>query len=117
MALAAEHPAVGDDAGPAEGVSLAGLMEKWNDCDVIRSQVLQKQSLLQWPSLKHVGVINFSTLAHNARVMAKVLEVWCPQLETPKTVWIDHVRDEAGAPKNLSNSNGWNRVCLRCAYR
>ena len=55
MALAAEHPAVGDDAGPAEGVSLAGLMEKWNDCDVIRSQVLQKQSLLQWPSLKHVG--------------------------------------------------------------
>ena len=99
MADAAEHPAVGD--GADVGVSLAGLMTKWNDDDAIRTHVLHTQSLLKWPSPKHVGVINFNTLALNARVISKLLEVWCPQLDTPKTVWIDHVRDEVGAPKHL----------------
>lgn len=113
MALAAEHPAVGDDAGADVGVSLAGLMNKWNSDDVVREQFLHKKSLLKWPSPKHVGVINFNTLSLNARVMGKVLEVWCPQLDTPKTVWMDHVRDEAGAPQNINNLNCYNGECSR----
>ncbi len=84
-----------DDAD-ASTVSLEGLANMWQDVEAIRDRVLKEKSLLVWPNPKMTGVINFNTLAMNARVLEVLLQLWCPQLSEPKTVIIDQVRDEVG---------------------
>lgn len=90
-----------DAVAVAPEASLAGLAKAWNDDEVIRKQLLGEKTLLSWPDPKMTGVINFATIAHNGRVLAHVLEKWCPQVDAPKTVNIDHVRAEARWSKSV----------------
>lgn len=76
--------------------SLEGLVKAWADDEHVRSLLLHKKSLLSWPSPAKKGVISFETMNLNAHVLSKIFEIWCPQLEYPKTLLIDDVRDQVG---------------------
>ena len=89
-------PDLEDDDDLPDHATLAGLMEAWNACDSCRDIALGQKSFLQWPSDKHVGVISFETMGRNGAFLEKVLKIWCPQLQEPKTVPIDSLRDEVG---------------------
>ncbi len=82
------------------GKTLEGLAKSWDSDEDIRHWVLDSKSLLKWPSSKKVGDITFETLAMNARVVNKVLDIWCPQLSEAKTLILEQVRDEDGSLKN-----------------
>ena len=75
--------------------SLEGLANKWNGDEGLRTLLLHKGSLLQWPSPEQKGVVNFDTMRLNSTVLNHVLELWAPQVEVPKTVCIDDMRDQA----------------------
>ena len=75
---------------------LDGLAKKWDADEIIRDRLLRHGSLLAWPNPKMQGVINFSTMAMNYRVIELLLQLWCPQMDQPKTVIIDQVREEVG---------------------
>ena len=95
-----------ENSEKAPGVNLlAGVGTIWENDEVIRGQLLQTGSLLKWPNEKMIGVISFTTAAHNARVLWHVLETWCQQVAEPKTVKIEDVRREAGQIINSSLSN------------
>ena len=84
----------GDEVQPMP--SLDGLAASWESCESIRDKLLLQGKFLSWPSPKTVGVINFESMAQNFTVVMKVLEVWCPQVEYPKTVCIDEMREQVG---------------------
>ena len=88
--------------------NLDGLSKAWADDECVRSLLLHKKSLLSWPSSKKTGVISFETMAQNARVLSKVLEIWCPQMEIPKTLSIDDAREQVRCSKNCY----WTNLCL-----
>lgn len=88
--------------------NLDGLAKAWADDECVRSLLLHKKSLLSWPSSKKTGVISFETMAQNARVLSKVLEIWCPQMEIPKTLSIDDAREQVRCSKNCY----WTNLCL-----
>ena len=91
---------------PVPGTSLEGLGHAWEADELVRGHALQNGgALLSWPSPKHVGVINFSTAACNAKVLSILLEIWCPQVPHVKTVNIDQLRGEVGLPKKIVNFN------------
>lgn len=77
------------------GLSLDGLAGLWNGDETIRSIVLHSGSLLQWPDPKKTGVINFATMAQNAVVLEHLIRIWCPQVPEPRTISIDHAREQA----------------------
>ena len=87
------------EAAPEGSPDLDGLAKVWNDDDTIRTRVLHTKSLLSWPSPKMTGVINFNTMRQNSAVIQTVLSVWCPRVQNPQTVYIDHMRDEDGMGK------------------
>lgn len=74
--------------------TLVGLGITWEKDEVIRGCVLKNHSLLQWPKPSMVGVISFTTIALNARVLDCVLRNWCPKSSIGKTLNIDDVRAE-----------------------
>ena len=74
---------------------LEGLMEAWNADDTVRSLVLHRGSLLQWPKASLVGVHTFETMALNETVLTELLKIWLPQNNTPKTISVDDAREEA----------------------
>ena len=76
--------------------SLSGLYKILEHDPAIRGAMLHSGSLLQWPSKAVTGVINFTTLAANYRVICKVLEHWCPKTAVPKTLIIEDVREQVG---------------------
>lgn len=76
--------------------SLEGVVAAWADDGHIRSLLLHRKSLLAWPSALKKGVVSFETISLNSQVLSKILEIWCPQLECPKTLVIDDVRDQVG---------------------
>lgn len=88
---------------PEPGKTLEGLAALWEDDKYVRSLVLSTQSLLKWPSKKKMGVITFETMSANYRVLSLLLKIWLPLNESAKTVFIDHVRNEAW---------GWNHSVL-----
>ena len=89
-----------DNDEPIPGTSLEGLGHAWEADECIRGHALQNGgSLLSWPTPKHVGVINFQCASHNAKVLSILLELWCPQVRSVKTVNIDQLRAEVGLPK------------------
>lgn len=83
-------------------MGLKGLAQRWNDHESIRSVILHRGTLLQWPTPKQVGVHTFETMAVNERVLMELLAVWLPQTETPKTISIDDIRDEANVRTSCS---------------
>lgn len=88
-----------DNDEPVPGTSLEGLGYAWEADECIRGNALQNGgSLLSWPSPKHVGVINFQCVSHNAKVLSILLERWCPQVPSVKTVNIDQLRAEVRLP-------------------
>ena len=78
---------------------LDGLAERWDEDASIRSIVLHRGTLLQWPSPQLVGVHTFVTMAINERVLMEVLKIWVPKTSTPKTINIDDARDQDRCPK------------------
>ena len=75
--------------------ALNGLATSWNKCRWIREHLLKTGNLLQWPSVKQVGVIDFTTAACNTRVLSRLMKVWLPQLQVLKTINIYAARKEA----------------------
>ena len=75
-------------------MSLKGLAEALNKNEAIRSTILHKGTILQWPSPRLVGVHTFNTMASNEAVMMEVLKIWLPQNPVPKTICIDDCREE-----------------------
>eukprot|EP00435_Cladocopium_sp_Y103_P070850 s275_g36.t1 len=103
MALPAPPPENDLDA-PVEGTSLEGLWKQWDNDETIRRFALKTGTLLSWPSPKHTGVLNFETMGRNVRVLSYLMEIWCPQVPTAKTINIDQIRAEV----RMHRSNqGW----------
>ena len=90
----AEGAAAAPGAEVAAESTLAGLGAILEKDEAIRRLALQTGRLLQWPSAAITGVINFTTMAFNFKVLYKVLEFWCPKVPTPKTFVMEDVRDE-----------------------
>ena len=76
-------------------MSLKGLADALNSNEAIRTTILHKGTILQWPSPRLVGVHTFNTMAANEAVVMEVLKIWLPQTPVPKTICIDTCRDEA----------------------
>ena len=101
-----------DDLIP--GTTLAGLFDRWENDEVIRGQALKCGGLLQWPDQKSTGVITFSTMSINARVLRHLLELWCPQVSEAKTVNIDQLREQDGWHKKSSVTKIYFQTCYMC---
>lgn len=95
MALHDANPDPIEEGDPSL-TSLDGLAKMWEDTEILRDRLLGTGSLLTWPEKKLTGVITFHTLSYNARLIERVLQLWCPQVETPKTVVIEQVREQVG---------------------
>lgn len=87
-------PAEGMEEEAAAEYSLAGLATAWEKDDIIRQRTLKEGNLLCWPNKKLTGVISFPTISANARVLDSVLRHHCPNYISPKTVHIDHLREQ-----------------------
>lgn len=90
--MAAGGPGMVEEGG--EGTSLEGLGDAWEADPVVRAQCLKNNSLLVWPDKRLIGVISFTTISLNVRVMELLLKLWCPQSSSGKTVNIDEVRKQ-----------------------
>lgn len=84
-----------------KGLSLDGLADEWEQDATLRAVVLHKGVLLQWPDPKRVGCVNFQSMAQNYKALEKLIITWCPQVETPKTISIDHAREQARVPEKI----------------
>lgn len=97
------------DDEPESGANLVGLAESWEGAADVRQRLLSTHSLLAWPSPKLTGVISFDTMSMNYKVLSLLIDVWCSQHATPKSVNIDQVREEDKGVKStnqaLSNNN------------
>ena len=82
-----------EEIAPA-GVSLDGLWRRLSDNEIIREKILRHGSLFAWPSKDRTGIINFTSLAQNSLVVRLVLDIWCPQLAEPKSLYVAQVRDQ-----------------------
>lgn len=97
--MAAGGPGMVEEGG--EGTSLDGLGAAWEADPVIRAQFLKNNSLLVWPDKRLIGVISFTTISLNVRAMEILLNLWCPQTSTGKTVNIDEVRKQDRHDENV----------------
>ena len=95
MALPDANPDPIEEGDPSL-TSLDGLAKMWEDTEILRDRLLGSGSLLTWPEKKLTGVITFLTLAYNAKLIERILQVWCPQVETTKTVVIEQIREQVG---------------------
>ena len=77
-------------------LDMAGLSDAWEGDGRVRRPAIKDGSMLQWPSAKKVGVINFAAVSLNHHVIKHVLSLWCPQAEDRKTVPINLLKPEAG---------------------
>lgn len=84
-----------EEADP-NSASLEGLAKAWEGVEILRDKLLRYGTLLTWSEPKLTGVINFHTMSPNAKVLEQILQLWCPQMDEPKTVNIYQVRDEVG---------------------
>ena len=75
--------------------ALNGLADMWNKNRHIREHLLQHGQLFKWPSPMQVGVVTFETAAFNFRVLARLLRLCLPKLDTLRTINIDAARKEA----------------------
>lgn len=75
---------------------LVGLAKSWENDEEIRRFILRHDALLRWPTPAKTGVTTFETMRMNSMVLGKVLDIWCPQVTSAKTVNIDDVRHEVG---------------------
>ena len=82
-------------------MSLQGLAQALNENEAIRTTILHKGTILQWPSPRLVGVHTFNTLACNEAVVMEVLKIWLPKNPVPKTICIESCREEAHFEKNM----------------
>lgn len=78
---------------------LEGLADRWDSITELRRRVIKEKCLLKWPSPKLVGVQSLETLRENVDIMAPLLEIWCPQKPTPKTIRVDDAKAEAPITK------------------
>ena len=74
--------------------ALSGLCKSLEQDPSIRTRALANGKLLQWDNSKVVGVVNFTSIAKNYRVVEKVLSLWLPQTNVPKTINIEDAREQ-----------------------
>ena len=81
--------------GKESETNLHGLAKMVANDEVLRKRMLSSGTLFVWPSPKTTGIVNLESVAMNVRLMNMVIEIWCPQSKKMKTLFIDHVREEA----------------------
>ena len=74
---------------------LKGLAEAWETDKAIRSAFLKTGCLFVWPSPQQTGIINFTTMEGNWRVINAMLEIWLPKIQNLKTISVHAARHEA----------------------
>ena len=86
---------------PAQGA----LATAWEQSIEIRQLFRDnKAHLTKWPSAELVGATSLRALALNVPVVQIALAVWCGNSETPKTMAIDWLKQEASFCNPLSSS-------------
>ena len=75
--------------------SLAGLKKALSDDEIVREQFCAKGTLWSWPCPKQTGIINFTSISQNSRILHHLIDIWCPQLEVAKTLPVPPARKEA----------------------
>ena len=70
------------------------LCEAWDGHGLIREQMRSKLGLLSWTAPATTGVANRSNLVLNRFVVQKILEVWVPFTDAPKSPPIEWLRSE-----------------------
>lgn len=78
-----------------EGVDLCGLAKAWGDDARVREPLLKTGSLFIWPCKKTTGIASFASLALNHASIGHLLDFWCCQTPTAKSIYIEHAKAEA----------------------
>ena len=85
-----------DVEGPLpEGVDLEGLAKAWGNDSRVREHLLKHGTLFQWPSKQTCGIVSFASLAMNFAVVDHLLDIWCCQVSTAKSIYIPHAKEQA----------------------
>ena len=95
----------------ADKDALKGLAVSWEKAKSIRGHLLKTGNILRWPSPNKVGCINFETMSLNYKVLAKLLEIWLPQIDTLHSVNIFACREEA-LFSAISSKLGVASICM-----
>ncbi|CAE7446293.1 unnamed protein product, partial [Symbiodinium necroappetens] len=77
-----------------EGVDLCGLAKAWGDDARVREPLLKSGSLFVWPCKKTTGIASFASLALNHAAIHHLLDFWCCQTPTAKSIYIEHAKAE-----------------------
>ena len=80
---------------PEMGVvgSLGGLLEMDPD---IRQNARQNKQLTEWPTRETIGIPSCRAIGCNLRLLTLACDWWAKHQETPKTVPVDILKEEAG---------------------
>ena len=82
---------------PSEDTTnLEGLSRAIANDEILREKILKEGTLFSWPNKKTVGIINFCSMAQNATLLGYLIDIWCPQIAHPKTLYVPHARKQAG---------------------
>ena len=95
LAEAPQTPPRKGPAKPRRDVDLSGLWEAWEGNRAIRKMSRKKGSLLEWEDPSKVGKINKKSLALNHKVILALVEVYCPNNESQKTVPVQNLKGQA----------------------
>lgn len=73
--------------------SLGALLERDQD---MRQNARQNKQLTEWPTPETTGIPSCRAIGCNLRLLTLACDWWAKQQETPKTVPVDILREEAG---------------------
>lgn len=74
---------------------LNGLARKLEDCAAVRRTALKTGNVCYWPSAKQTGVMSLSNVALNSEALKILIDLWCPQNATPKTIPLEDTKAQA----------------------
>ena len=74
--------------------ALAGLADMWESNSDFRRKVMQRKSLLEWPSESQVGVMSYESLGKNIDLLLPAIRIYCSRFPA-KSPCIADLKDEA----------------------
>ena len=102
MAEQSDYKKMPKKKGYAPKGHVNGLADALADRGQCRSQLLQKRTVLRWPSPKTTGMCTGKALKLNKPVMLAVASILCPQSEHKLGLVVKNVKREAGLGNSVS---------------
>ncbi len=84
-----------------KAILINGLARKLEDCAVVRRTALKFGNVCYWPSAKQTGVMSLSNVALNSEALKIIIDLWCPQNATAKTISLEDTKAQARCYSNF----------------